>query len=152
MKLFARIDETNVVIDVYVAENLDAIKSVISGTIIEVLEEQSASPGYTYDRSSSLFYPPKPYDSWILDENGKWVSPVTKPDDPNVLWVWKEDTLSWYNDGDARPYPSWTWDSESGMFQPPIPHPTGLGTGNYKWDEENQTWNLDSSWQKYPSS
>ena len=72
-----------------------------------------------------------------LNENKKWVAPVAMPPDPDTNWNWNEGTLSWDNGGNRKPYPSWTWDEDSGMFQPPIPHPTGLGTPNYRWDEEN---------------
>ena len=38
------------------------------------------------------------------------------------------------------PYPSWTVNEETGLWEAPIPKPED---GNYYlWDEENQTWNL----------
>lgn len=36
------------------------------------------------------------------------------------------------------PYPSWTFDEESGMWVPPIPYPDDDGL--YDWDEESQNW------------
>lgn len=37
-----------------------------------------------------------------------------------------------------QPYPSWTYDKEKNVWNPPIPKPND---GNlYLWDEETQTW------------
>lgn len=37
-----------------------------------------------------------------------------------------------------KPYPSWLLDTETCLWQPPIPYPSG---GNlYIWDEETQSW------------
>jgi hypothetical protein len=39
-----------------------------------------------------------------------------------------------------KPYPSWTLDEFSCLWQPPIPYPND---GNqYYWDEENKQWNI----------
>lgn len=149
MKHFAQIDDNNLVTGVFESNDMDTINATMSGNFVEVVDGKVAGPGYTYDSESSSFIAPKPYESWTLDENKKWVAPVAMPPDPNILWNWNEGTRSWDNGGNNKPYPSWTWDEESGMFQPPVPHPTGLGTGNYRWDEDNQRWNVDSSWQEY---
>jgi len=54
-----------------------------------------ASIGYTYDEEKDAFIPPKPFDSWILNENTcLWEAPVNKPEDGN-RYVWNEQTLSW---------------------------------------------------------
>ena len=37
-----------------------------------------------------------------------------------------------------RPYPSWTLNSESYLWEAPTPMPTD--GKNYSWDEENQEW------------
>lgn len=54
-----------------------------------------AGIGYKYDEQRDAFIPPKPYDSWVLDEDTcLWNSPVPYPDDGN-LYDWDEDSRSW---------------------------------------------------------
>jgi len=38
---------------------------------------------------------------------------------------------------ESQPYPSWTLDETTCIWQPPVGHP---GDGLYDWDEENQQW------------
>jgi len=55
----------------------------------------SAAVGYTYNRERDAFVPPKPYPSWVLDENVmRWFAPVPSPTE-GYPWVWDEPTLSW---------------------------------------------------------
>ena len=54
-----------------------------------------AGIGYTYDESRDAFIPPKPFDSWTLnDSTCLWESPVTYPTDGN-LYEWNEDDQQW---------------------------------------------------------
>lgn len=54
-----------------------------------------AGVGFTYDESRDAFIPPKPFDSWILDEETcQWNSPVRLPDEEN-LYFWDEAELKW---------------------------------------------------------
>ena len=54
-----------------------------------------AGKGYTYDASKDAFIPPKPYNSWTLNETTcLWESPVAKPGGDNI-YEWNEDTTSW---------------------------------------------------------
>jgi hypothetical protein len=54
-----------------------------------------AGIGYTYDPDRDAFIPPRPYDSWILNEDTcLWDAPVPYPTDGNY-YVWEEETLSW---------------------------------------------------------
>lgn len=66
-----------------------------------------AQPGYSYDPVLDAFIPPKPFESWILNETSYWwEAPVAKPvsdglvrwDEPSVQWVihvWDEETQTW---------------------------------------------------------
>ena len=57
--------------------------------------------GFTYDEENDRFIPPKPFDSWILDEQiADWVAPIPKPDTDNTSYVWKEDTQEWIDDSE----------------------------------------------------
>jgi hypothetical protein len=53
-----------------------------------------AGVGYTYDESRDAFIPPKPYDSWILDEAScTWKAPVDNSDGDSRYW--NEDNQQW---------------------------------------------------------
>jgi hypothetical protein len=54
-----------------------------------------AGIGYTYDETRDAFIEPKPYQSWILNENTcRWESPIPYPQDDN-RYNWNESTLTW---------------------------------------------------------
>ena len=54
-----------------------------------------AGIGYIYDPTLDAFYPPKPFNSWILNESTCiWESPVAYPNDEK-MYVWDEETTSW---------------------------------------------------------
>jgi hypothetical protein len=54
-----------------------------------------AGIGYTYDFARDAFIPPKPFDSWTLNENScLWEAPVAMPDD-GQQYTWNEETTSW---------------------------------------------------------
>jgi hypothetical protein len=54
-----------------------------------------AGIGYIYDETRDAFIPPKPFNSWILNENTcLWNAPVNMPIDGN-RYTWNEQTLSW---------------------------------------------------------
>jgi len=53
-----------------------------------------AGIGYTYDPDRDAFIPPKPYPSWILNEDTcLWDPPIPYPEDG--MHTWNEDTQSW---------------------------------------------------------
>ncbi len=59
------------------------------------LRKNFAGIGYTYDTQRDAFIPPKPYNSWVLDENTcLWNAPVAMPTD-GKLYRWDEETTSW---------------------------------------------------------
>ena len=54
-----------------------------------------AGVGYTYDESRDAFIPPKPFDSWTLNEDScLWEAPVAMPDD-GQMYTWNEETTTW---------------------------------------------------------
>jgi hypothetical protein len=54
-----------------------------------------AGIGYTFDADRDAFIPPKPFDSWLLNEDTcVWDAPVAYPDDGDV-YHWDEDVLNW---------------------------------------------------------
>ena len=57
-----------------------------------------AGKGYSYDEDRDAFIPPKPYDSWLLNEDTcNWDAPVPMPDDagPEKMYRWNEDEGDW---------------------------------------------------------
>ena len=54
-----------------------------------------AGIGYTYDENRDAFIAPKPFNSWLLNEDTcNWESPVAYPQDNNK-YRWNESTLTW---------------------------------------------------------
>ena len=54
-----------------------------------------AGIGYTYDSTRDAFIPPKPFNSWNLNEDTcLWEAPIAYPTD-GKSYVWNEETTSW---------------------------------------------------------
>lgn len=61
----------------------------------EPLRCNYAGIGYTYDEGRDAFIPPKPFESWVLDETTcLWVAPVDMPDDGQD-YTWDESAGEW---------------------------------------------------------
>ncbi len=59
------------------------------------LRKNFAGIGYTYDAQRDAFIPPKPFNSWLLDEETcLWNPPVPMPTD-GKMYKWQEETTSW---------------------------------------------------------
>ena len=59
------------------------------------LRKNYAGIGYTYDRVRDAFIPPKPFDSWSLnDDTCLWEPPTPYPTD-GKLYKWNEETQAW---------------------------------------------------------
>ena len=59
------------------------------------LRKNYAGVGYTYDKSKDAFYAPKPYASWILNEDScQWKAPVAHPGN-KMDCSWDEDNQAW---------------------------------------------------------
>lgn len=60
-----------------------------------------AGLGYTFDAGRNAFIPPKPFNSWVLDEQTcLWNAPAPMPGDagtgePPKRYSWDEATTSW---------------------------------------------------------
>ena len=63
------------------------------------LRKNHAGIGMTYDETRDAFITPKPFNSWILNEDScAWEAPVAKPTtklEDNQYYSWNEFTLSW---------------------------------------------------------
>jgi hypothetical protein len=59
------------------------------------LRKNYAGVGFTYDRTRDAFIPPKPFTSWVLNEDTcLWSAPVAYPTD-GKKYTWDEDTTNW---------------------------------------------------------
>jgi hypothetical protein len=113
MSHFAQIDENNNVTQVLVIEQ-DVIDTGLFGdpaSWIQTsynthggvhtlggtpLRKNYAGIGYKYDAGRDAFYEPKPYASWILNEDTcRWEAPTPMPMEEGKIFVWDEDTTSW---------------------------------------------------------
>lgn len=114
MAHFAEIDLNNIVIRVIVVNNNDCLLNGIEtesvgaeychlnfgGTWIKTsynknIRKNYAGVGYTYDAQRDAFIPPKPFDSWILNEQTcLWETPIPMPID-DKKYQWDETTTSW---------------------------------------------------------
>lgn len=55
-----------------------------------------AGIGFTYDASRDAFIPPKPFDSWLLDEETCiWNAPTPMPVVEGKMFEWIEADLNW---------------------------------------------------------
>jgi hypothetical protein len=112
MAHFAQIDANNIVTQVLVIEQ-DVVDTGLFGepsSFVQTsynthggvhllggtpLRKNYAGIGYTYDLGRDAFIPPKPYNSWVLDEDTcLWNSPTSMPTD-GKRYEWNEDTTSW---------------------------------------------------------
>jgi hypothetical protein len=112
MAHFAKI-ENNTVTDVIVSEQ-DFINSGLVGDSFNWVQcsynnsfrGMFPTLGYTYDETTKMFYPPKPYSSWVW--NGvteKWQAPVEMPDDGVEHWIsytWNEEDQTWTRQPDPE--------------------------------------------------
>ena len=61
----------------------------------ENIRKNYAAVGYTYDQTRDAFISPKPYNSWVLNEDTcRWEAPIAKPDDEEK-YEWNESTTNW---------------------------------------------------------
>lgn len=115
MAHFAQLDANNVVLQVIVVANKDTAdangveKEHIGAAFCERLlggtwkqtsyngnfRKNYAGIGYTYDADRDAFIPPKPYASWVINNDTcQWEAPVPMPSDGN-MYTWDEASGTW---------------------------------------------------------
>jgi hypothetical protein len=105
MSHWAEIDENNIVLRVLVGNNSEpdegeAFMNSLGGTWVKTsyngnIRKNYAGIGMSYDAERDAFIAPKPFDSWILDEETcQWEAPVAYPTD-GIIYVWDEETTDW---------------------------------------------------------
>jgi hypothetical protein len=101
MSHFAKL-ENNAVTQVIVAEQDFINSGSVGDSFLWVqtsynsnFRKNYAGIGYSYDRVRDAFIPPKPFESWVLNEDTcHWGAPVAMPDD-GQMYIWNEGTQSW---------------------------------------------------------
>jgi hypothetical protein len=59
------------------------------------IRKNYAGIGFTYDEELDAFIPPKPFDSWLLnEETALWNAPIPYPID-GFEYNWNEEELDW---------------------------------------------------------
>jgi hypothetical protein len=119
MAHFAEIDQNNIVTRVLVVDNSEENNGQVfladtlglGGTWVKTsyntfggvhsnggtpLRKNYAGIGYTYDSSRDAFIPPKPYASWLLNEDTcLWDAPTPMPVQEGKIFKWVEEDLNW---------------------------------------------------------
>jgi hypothetical protein len=113
MSHFAQIDDNNLVTQVIVVEQ-DVIDTGLFGPKERWIQtsyntyggvhSQGGTPlrknyagiGYSYDSQRDAFVPPKPYQSWTLNETScHWQAPTPMPVEEGKIFIWNESILAW---------------------------------------------------------
>jgi hypothetical protein len=119
MAHFAEIDSNNIVTRVLVVDNSQedngqeflANTLGLGGTWVKTsyntqggvhtsggtpFRKNYAGVGYTYDSVRDAFIPPKPYTSWVLNEETCiWDAPTPMPVEEGKMFRWVEEDLNW---------------------------------------------------------
>jgi hypothetical protein len=60
------------------------------------IRKNYAGIGYSYSDELDAFIPPRPYPSWLLNEETcQWQAPVPYPGDAEAIYTWNEETQTW---------------------------------------------------------
>jgi hypothetical protein len=59
------------------------------------IRKNYAGIGYIYDGNLDAFISPKPFDSWILNNNCQWEAPIPLPNDKDNFYNWNEELKEW---------------------------------------------------------
>lgn len=115
MAHFAELDENNVVTRVIVVANKDTsdahgvekesigvafCERLFGGKWVQTsyngnIRKNYAGKGFSYNPDIDAFVPPKPYESWVLNnDTAQWEAPSPAPTDGQE-YVWDEETTSW---------------------------------------------------------
>jgi hypothetical protein len=105
MSHWAEIDENNIVLRVLVGDNSEpdegeAFVNSLGGTWVKTsyngtIRKNYAGVGMSYNAERDAFIAPKPFNSWLLNEETcRWQSPVAYPTD-GIMYEWDEESTDW---------------------------------------------------------
>ena len=101
MSLYAKINSDNIIENVIVCVESQIFSQ--EGNFIKVTTEtKNPQIGGEYNKEVNKFISIKPYESWILDEEFNWTSPVEIPSDAQITplglvinYLWDEENQEW---------------------------------------------------------
>jgi len=80
-------------------KNLTGHETWVQTSYNNKFRKNYAGIGYTYDEDKDAFIPPKPFNSWILNEDTcLWNAPVSMPTEQledNQYYFWNESIINW---------------------------------------------------------
>ena len=104
MSHWAQIDDNNIVLQVLVGPNYgdegEAFFNALGGTWVKTsyngnIRKNYAGIGFAYDADRDAFIAPKPFNSWLLDEDTcQWQAPIPYPTD-GLMYQWDEELTDW---------------------------------------------------------
>ena len=118
MAHWAEIDENNIVLRVLVGDNnypagdegYSWLVNNLGGAWVKTsyntyggvhreggvsLRKNYAGIGFSYDEERDAFIPPKPFNSWVLNEDTcLWEAPIARPTD-GKNYLWDESVVNW---------------------------------------------------------
>jgi hypothetical protein len=114
MAHYAFLDENNIVVEVIVGiDETELIEGLDTETWYgnfrgqackrtsynDKIRKRYAGIGFSYDEIRDAFIQPKPYESWVLNEEScDWESPIPYPtieEGSDESYIWDENTISW---------------------------------------------------------
>lgn len=85
----------NTVGGVHYLRNDDGSLAEPSNDQTKALRKNFAGVGFSYRKDLDAFISPKPFESWVLNEEScLWEAPTEQPNDGR-LYAWDENTKSW---------------------------------------------------------
>lgn len=111
MAHYAFLDDNNIVTEVITGRNETEVVDGISDweayygefrgqTCVRTsyngnIRKNFAGIGFTYDPERDAFIAPKPFESWVLDEDTcRWEAPIPYPEG-ELMYRWDEETTDW---------------------------------------------------------
>ena len=120
---FAKLDENNVVTQVLMVADATATSEEAGGNFLKTVynepdavwkqtsyntfggthylggtpfRKNHAAIGFTQDADRDAFIPPKPFSSWVFNEDTcRWDPPIPYPDDKDNMYIYNNETQSW---------------------------------------------------------
>lgn len=121
MAHYAKLDENNIVVDIFVGKDEDEIVLDENGNPIDwevyygakrasyntfagkhklggtPFRKNYPAIGFRYDESRDAFIPPHVYESWTFNEETCLYEPPIPRPTTEGIWIWIEDLKKWYN-------------------------------------------------------
>jgi hypothetical protein len=124
---------------------------VLNGKVVQVIKADKSffdvfvddSPGEwiktSYNTFGGTYYIPSESGENHLKEKGSDQSKALRYNFACADFNYDHEVDAFYP---PQPYPSWTLNTETYLWEPPVDYPDDYSSVMYIWNEENQTWDL----------